>query len=234
MDLIKLYEKDKMGMENGKKIESQGIKEREKFLSKYPIENIPNLTVEQYTFGDDSFSHRLLYGLRNIASPGNTYISDFGIYTKKGSSDILISPTNGYKKEFGLDYKNAFICLKNEIINFLEDVSQKNYDNLENYRINSKVKNRLMIVYFYDRFFPICTESQVDKCLNSVSILKKNENKPMVYKNLALVEWKKTVPELADWSNQMVLDFCRWLDGKNIKTNKEELCNNAVIEEAQK
>ena len=54
----------------------------------------------------------------------------------------------------------------------------------------------------------------------------------MVYKNLALVEWKKAVPELEDWSNQMVLDFCRWLDGKNIVTNKEETCNNAVIEKA--
>lgn len=67
-----------------------------------------------------------------------------------------------------------------------------------------------------------------------MNILKENENKPMVYKNLALVEWKKNVPELADWSNQLVLDFCRWLDGKNIVINKEEICNNAVIEKAQK
>ena len=131
-------------------------------------------------------------------------------------------PGRRYKKQFGFDYKNAFIYLKNEIVNFWEDVSQKNYNDLENYRINSKMKNRPIIVYFYDRFFPICTESEIDKCLKSVSILKGNENKPMVYKNLALVEWKKTVPELADWSNQMVLDFCRWLDSKNIVTNKEE------------
>ena len=54
------------------------------------------------------------------------------------------------------------------------------------------------------------------------------KNAPMVYKNLALVEWKKTVPELADWSNQMVLDFCLWLNRENIITNKEEICNNIV------
>ncbi len=238
MELIKIHEAIRLyeaeGMEKGKQTEDRGIKERKAFLSIYPIESIPNLTVEQYALGDNSFSHRLLYGLRNIASPGNTYISDFGIYTKKGSSDILLSPTNSYKKQFGFDYKNAFIYLKNEIVNFLEDVSQKNYNDLENHRINSKVKNRLMVVYFYDRFFPICTESEIDKCLKSVSIFKENENKTMVYKNLALVEWKKTVPELADWSNQMVLDFCRWLDGKNIVTNKEESCNNAVIEKVQK
>jgi predicted restriction endonuclease len=91
-----------------------------------------------------------------------------------------------------------------------------------------------MVVYFYDRFFPVCTKPQIDECLNSVSILKENENKPMVYKNLALVEWKKSVPELADWSNQIVLDFCIWLNSKNIVTNKDELCNNAVIGKAQK
>lgn len=65
-----------------------------------------------------------------------------------------------------------------------------------------------------------------------VFLLKKKSQ--WVYKNLDLVEWKKTVPELADWSNQMVLDFCFWLNRKNIITNKEELCNNALIEEAQK
>lgn len=225
MDLIKRYEAEQM--EKGKETELRGIKEREEFLSRYPIENIPNLTVEQYALGDNSFSHRLLYGLRNIASPGNTYISDFGIYNKKGSLDILVSTTNGYKKQFGLDYNNAFIYLKNEIVNYLEDVSQKNYNDLKNYRINSKVKNRLMVVYFYDRFFPICTEPEMDKCLKSVNILKENKNKAMVYKNLALVKWKKTVPELADWSNQMVLDFCLWLNRENITTNREELCNNA-------
>ena len=91
----------------------------------------------------------------------------------------------------------------------------------------------LMIVYFYDRFVPVCTNPAIDKCLESVSI-RLEKNTPMVYKNLALVEWKKTVPELADWSNQMVLDFCLWLNRKNIITNKEELCNNAVIKEAQK
>lgn len=231
-EAIKLYEAE--GMEKGKQTEERGIKERKAFLSTYPMESIPNLTVEQYALGDNSFSHRLLYELRNIATPGNTYISDFGVYTRKGSSNILLSPTNGYKKQFGFDYKNAFIYLKNEIVNFLEDVNQKNYNDLKKYRINSKVQNRLMIVYFYDRFFPICTESEIDKCLNSVNILDENKNKLMVYKNLALVKWKKTVPELADWSNQMVLDFCRWLDGKNIVINKEEICNNTVIEKAQK
>ena len=91
----------------------------------------------------------------------------------------------------------------------------------------------LMIVYFYDRFFPVCTNPAIDKCLESVNIhLKKNVS--MVHKNLALVEWKKNEPELADWSNQMVLNFCFWLSRENKKINKEEPCNNAIIEEAKK
>ena len=32
----------------------------------------------------------------------------------------------------------------------------------------------------------------------------------------------------------MVLDFCLWLNSKNIITNKEESCNNTVIEKIQK
>lgn len=90
----------------------------------------------------------------------------------------------------------------------------------------------LMVVYF-DRFVPVCTEPTIDKCLKSVNI-HLEKNKTMVDKNLALVKWKKTVPELADWSNQMVLNFCMWLVDKNIITNKEELCNNEAIEKAKK
>ena len=80
MDLIKLHEAIRLykaeGIKKGKQTEEHGIKEREDFLSKYPIESIPNLTIEEYALGDKSFSHWLLYKLRNIASPGNTFISD--------------------------------------------------------------------------------------------------------------------------------------------------------------
>lgn len=229
MDLIKLYETERM--EEGKKIETQGIKEREEFLSKYPIESIPNLTIEQYLSGDDSFSHWLHYGLSHIANIQSVaYPHTFGVYTTKVSSQILLSPSY---KEFGPDYENAFIYLKKEIVNLLDDISREKYDDLEKYKINSIIKNMLMAVYFYDRFVPVCTNPAIDKCLKSVNIPFK-EDAPMVYKNLALVEWKKTVPELADWSNQMVLDFCLWLNGKNIITNKEEICNSAVIEKAKK
>ena len=214
-------------MEEGKKIEAQGKKEREEFLSIYPIESIPNLTIKQYTSGDNSFSYWLKYRLSNIANiQSAAYPHTFGVYTTKKSSKIQLSSSY---KEFGSDYENAFIFLKKEIVNFLKDIEQKKYNDLEKYKINSIVKNMLMIVYFYDRFVPVCTNPAIDKCLESVSI-PFEKNAPMVYKNLALVKWKKTVPELSDWSNQMVLDFCLWLSRKNIITNKEEI----VIEKAQK
>lgn len=229
MDLIKLYEADRM--EEGKKIEAQGIKEREEFLSRYPIESIPNLTIKQYTSGDDSFSHWLHYGLSHIANIRNVaYPHTFGVYTTKESSQIRLSSSY---KEFRSDYEYAFIYIKKEIVNFLEDIKQEKYDNFQKYKINSIIKNMLMIVYFYERFVPVCTNPAIDKCLKCVGIsIKKKAS--MVDKNLALVEWKKTVPELADWSNQMVLDFCFWLDRKNIITDKEEICYNTVIENAQK
>ncbi|MCI9025196.1 MAG: hypothetical protein HFG92_12265 [Dorea sp.] len=231
MDLIKLYEADRM--EEGKKIELLGNKERKEFLSIYPTESIPNLTIEQYVIGNDnSFSHWLCYKLRHVASMGgNTYPNAFGVYTKKTGSQILLS--SSYKKDFGSDYEKAFNSLKNDIANFLEDIKQENYDNYEKYRrIDRRVRDMLMVVYFCDRFVPVCTKDKIEGCLKSVGE-RFEEKTPMVYKNLALVEWKKTVPELADWSNQMVLDFCLWLSAKNIITNKEELDNNIVIEKAK-
>ena len=187
------------------------------------------MTIEQYMSGDDSFSYWLHYRLRNISETKGFYTSDFEVYIKDSKKSL--SPS--YKALFDSDFGKAFDYLKKQIVNFLEDIKQSKYDNFEKYKINSKVKNMLMIVYFYDRFVPVYTNPAIDKCLESVSIpIKKKAS--MVDKNLALVEWKKTVPELADWSNQMVLDFCFWLNRNNIITNKEELCNNTLIKEAQK
>ena len=233
MDLIKLYEEDEMGMAKGKNTEFLGCKEREEFLSIYPIESIPNLTIKQYVLGDDnSFSHWLRYRLCNLVSMGNARPDVFEIYTKK-ETDSQRCLSRSYKLLFDADSENAFIYLKKEMVNFLEDIRQENYDNFKKYKINSIVKNMLMIVYFYERFVPVCTEPTIDDCLKRVNI-SIEKNTTMVEKNLALVEWKKNVPALADWSNQMVLDFCIWLKGENKITNKEELCNTSVIEEAQK
>lgn len=151
-EAVKLYEADRM--EKGKKIESQGIKERETFLSKYPIESIPNLTIEQYLSGTNSFSYWLHYKLSNISRIKSARTSDFEVYSK----DSQICLSRSYKTQFGSDYENAFIYLKKEIVDFLEDVKKEKYKDLEKYKINSIVKNMLMIVYFYDREMknPIC------------------------------------------------------------------------------
>lgn len=132
------------------------------------------------------------------------------------------------KKNFGSDYEKAFLRLREAIVNFLKDISQENYDNYEKYKgIDRNLRDMLMVVYFYDRFVPVCTEKKINDCLNSVSISFEKKTS-RIYKNLDLVKWKKTVPELTDWSNQMVLDFCDWLIRKNKITNKEELCINTV------
>lgn len=230
MDWIKQYKEERM--ERGKQIEALGIEERENFLYDYPIETIPNLTIEQYALGNNSFAHKLIYGLPNITSPGNVRPNISEIYTTK-DEPLKILLSKSCQKNFGSNKERAFILLKKEIVNFLEDIAQKNYDNFENYKINSIIKNMLMIVYFYDRFVPVRINGTMNDCLNRVSI-PFGEKEPMIDKNLRLVEWKKTVPKLANWSNQMVLDFCLWLKRKDITTNKEELCNDAIIEEAQK
>ena len=41
---------------------------------------------------------------------------------------------------------------------------------IEKYKIDRRVRNMLMIVYFYDRFVPVCVEKTMDNCLKRVSI----------------------------------------------------------------
>lgn len=231
MNWIRQYEEDVAGMEKGKKIGALGKKEREEFLSRYPMESISDLTIEQYIIGNtDSFSHWLRYKLRNVTSMGNARPDIFGVYTTEDTG-MQIKLSRSYQK-FG-SVEEAFESIKKDMVNFLNDIKQENYGTWGRYKINSQVKGMLISVYFYDRFLPVCTKPAIDDCLVRVGI-SIGENATMIEKNLSVVEWKNTVPKLADWPNQMVLDFCRWLQAKNVTTNKDELSQEIVIEETQK
>ena len=97
-------------LENNEFIEST-IKQREKFISEYPLEKILELTIDEYCLGlegyRDSFCNKLEKGeyAHTGFGIGGANSSKFGIYFKKdgnfhGKNDILIDNPDVYWQEY--------------------------------------------------------------------------------------------------------------------------------------
>ena len=58
------------------------IELRDAFVNEYNFERIKNLTIYEYCRGEDSYTRKVKYDLKSLASMGNAYPDTFGILLK--------------------------------------------------------------------------------------------------------------------------------------------------------
>ena len=128
------------------------------FLSLYPLDSIPNLSLDEYMLSsgmhknDLSFCRILRYGdLKHLCSMGNAFPNVFGIY-RNAEGIIKLSPT--FENEFGDNVDLAFKSLKDRIRTFLEAAKNKETDKMKNIGLNTQFKQKLACVYYLDSYFP--------------------------------------------------------------------------------
>ncbi len=200
--------------------------ERAKFVSDYPIESIPGLTLEGYLIAkkgygkQDSFCHRLRHGM--VASMGNAFPNVFGIYLR--GSELALSPT--FAKMFGHDYDGAFRYIKNEIYELLLAMGKDDYETIQACRLNSLFKNKLLLIYFPDKMLPVCARDTLNAYCDCVH-LSYDPEEDMLVQNRELLDLKESIPELSEWNNSVFMRFCDWLwrekktlDGPAMKKDK--------------
>ena len=200
--------------------------ERAKFVSDYPIENIPGLTLEEYLIAkkaygkQDSFCNRLRYGL--VASMGNAFPNVFGIYLR--GAELTLSPT--FAKMFGHDYDRAFRYIKHEIYELLKAMGREDFETIQACRLNSLFKNKLLLMYFPDKLLPVCARETLNAYCDCVHF-PYDPKEDMLVQNRELLELKESIPEFFDWDNSVFMAFCDWLwrekktlDGPALKQEK--------------
>ena len=207
---IPLFEKEKMADEITRYERAQ--KERESFLSRFPIDRVKSLSLDEYAFvnsadGDSHSFCTIIYSeLEEIAHTGNAYTHMFGIYYKKGRK-LALSPT--YRKDFGDDFDKAFEQIKSDIYELLDGVENDNYEVVEKSQLHSSFRYKLLAVYFPEKFLPICTETMMKPICNTMGV--SFGNREMIYSNIDLRKIKESSPLTRNWNNGVFLGFCRWL-----------------------
>lgn len=205
------------------------------FVNDYPIDGIENLSLDSFLLSKEgignpnSFCRTLRYDLQTVCSMGNAWPDCFGIY--RSGSSIALSRT--FSKMFGSDYEAAFKYIKSEIRNLLEAASKEDIQGIENCKLNSLFKYKLISVYFHDKYVPVCARPALEAYCNSVG-LSYNKDDEMIHGIILLLDWKESVPEISKWSNAMLMAFCDWMWRNKKNINGPSMRKKSYADEAKK
>lgn len=187
--------------------------DRKNFVNCFPVDKISDLSLQEYLIGkkgigiEQSFCRRMRYNLTDSASLGNVRFDIFGIYYDS-NGNVALSKT--FRNMFGEDILSAFEYIKKEIIAVLKAAEEENYPRIVSSNLNSSFRYKLITVYYPDKYVPVVTNRVLNEYCRHVG-LSVNPNEPMIYRNLALREWKEHTHETCDWSNIKLMRFCDWL-----------------------
>lgn len=180
-----------------------------KFVSNYPRDSLKDLTLEEYMIAKEgygnpsSFCRRIRYELDCMATMGNVYYKIFGVYLNHGTE---VTVSNELIPYCGDDPEVAFKYIKEAMTNLLDAAERDDYKAIEECKLNKSFKYRLLMVYFPDKFVPVCTLGTLNGYCDAISMPYDPKEEP-IYRNVALVNWKKSVPQMSDWNNEELMGF---------------------------
>ena len=234
MDAIEQFKNEKLKKSLERSEEADKL--RMQFVREFPIGKIESMSMNDYLLTVDgvgnqkSFCRQLIYDLNILASKGNTYPNIFGIYLK-GGIELKLSPT--FSKIYGENFESAFVGIKTEIVELLNNAEKDDLQGIGECKLNISFILRLLIVYFPEKFIPVCTESAIEGYCSSVGLTSNGQGK-QIYDNIALCDWKASVPEICDWNNFVFMDFCDWLWRTNKKVNGPSMRRDVTVAKAKK
>ena len=194
------------------------------FINSFPRDGIADISLDDYLiakegFGNpESFCRRIRFEMDVMGHMGDVRFNVFGVYIR-GGDELTMSDT--LKNMFGNDINRAFEFQKKEIVRLLDSFEKKNYAEIKNIKLNSIFKYRLLMIYYPNEVIPVCAKETLNGYCNSVGISYDTDDEP-VYRNMDLVEYKKSIEELAGLTNFEAMRFYDWLWRRNIRVKPEQ------------
>lgn len=209
MSLKKLSEKSKefnLPQENIDKRENGRIS----FVSKFPLDKIKDLSIDQYVQGTDenSFCYwlefkKILFGI------GGGNASKFGVYKAK-DGNYYTSYGKNKKQLTGQELETFFLKIKSGISQALEFTANDQIDKIKIIDIPlwNMVLQKILSIYYPDKFITIGASDVLIECardikLNGVEL--KAENSIEI--NFECKKALSSLPEYKDWSYEEIGTF---------------------------
>ena len=102
------------------------VRERDAFLEVWPIERLPDMTVDEYVIGTgkETFSWWLERGTQSYGSISGTWSTQFGVFFQPGTGELRLLPHSK------LDPQTAFERIRALIVRAAQAARARNFDGL--------------------------------------------------------------------------------------------------------
>lgn len=178
---------------------------REKFVSDYPIDEIPNLTKDEYVVGkgDSTFCNRIENELKEWGDIHGSPAIKFGLYFGRYGDDKTRKYRIG-RQEYGSDEDEALKNILSAIVTLL-----KNKDDIEILKecpISPMFKGKILSVYYPNQFLNIYSAKHLNYFINILGL--DNDSRSELDKQALLLDYKENDSVMREWS---VYEFNRFL-----------------------
>lgn len=177
-------------------------KDRLDFIKRFSLQNIVNLTMDDYVVGNQNkngFCYGLetkLMGLGKIKG-GSTADKKFGLYFGRTKTD----PTKKYRFliKFGHSEQEAFDNIKSSIINLIKAGELEDIEQIHKNKLSPMFKGKILSTYFPDVYLNVFSNDHLDYFIESLELDTEWTNKAEV-KRKALVDFKNSDVVMKSWS----------------------------------
>lgn len=177
---------------------------RNKFVNKFNVEFIKNMTLEDYCSGrakisengKESFCYILETKLQESGEMRGSRVFKFGVWYDK--------ETNTYKhtKRWGTTLEEAFQNLKESICKLIIDGKNEDYEEIEKNMISPIFKGKILSTYFPEKYLCVFEEGQIEKIISIMNLhydVKKVTN--VQQKKKLILDYKNSNDSLAKLEN---------------------------------
>lgn len=156
----------------------------DEFLSRFPVEKLPSLTLDEYTNDrGDSFSYWVEFGTKELGSMGGGIPLKFGVYCYKNKPEIPISKgwcladdKYAWEKAHGTTAQEVFEKWRNLVCSIARAANEGDFERIEKNCSDSwSVAWKIAFLYSKERLLPIFQKRMLARAAENVGCEKPYE-----------------------------------------------------------
>lgn len=184
--------------------EDDAVIARGEFLRAYPLNNLKNITLDEYIIGKGtpSFCAWVEPKTKSWANIMGATAFKFGIYYGRTSSDATMKYR--FTQKFGTSVKEAFDNVKAALLQLVNAGKSKDFEKIDNNPLSQMFKAKILSLYFPEIYLNVCSEEHLKKMASKLQL--PHDAFISECQNL-LYEEKLKSKVTQDWSNPKFMLF---------------------------
>ncbi|MGV8057104.1 MAG: DUF3883 domain-containing protein [Smithellaceae bacterium] len=184
--------------------EDDAVIARGEFLRAYPLNNLKNITLDEYIIGKGTptFCAWVEPKTKAWANIMGATALKFGIYYGRTESDA--EKKYRFAQKFGASKKEAFDNVKDALLSLINAGKLRDFENIDRNPLSQMFKAKILSLYFHEIYLNVCSDKHLKKIASKLQLPHSafiSEYQNLLYKE----KLKSNITK--DWSNPKFMAF---------------------------